>query len=143
MIVSDEAKSGSASTVVENLATPKTRKSAEGIIDLGAFPDPLVQVSEATANAKATVRVEELAGDKKLHKSYVSERSVIWPVSENARSATATTRLLQLARHKTSLGDTEEYDPYVVTVAARRAKAAPRVQELAEPLPRKTRTKLK
>ena len=138
--VSQPAKSGKVPESMDSLSKPKSRESAKGIMDLGEFPDPVVHVSEGATNAKASGRVQELAFEKRLNQHYVYERKTIWPVSDEAQNATATTRLLQLARHKTALGDTE-YDPFLVTIAARRAKPAPRVSQLAQPLPRKTRAK--
>lgn len=135
-VVSDGAKSGNATSRIEDLSRPKTRESAKGIQDLGYFDKPLVDVSNEAANAKASSRVEELAHEKMFFK-FVPERSIIWDVSDEAKHAVASQRLLQLARHKISQGDTEEYDPYVVTMAARRAKPAPRVVELSVPLDRK------
>ncbi|XP_002738421.1 sperm microtubule associated protein 2-like [Saccoglossus kowalevskii] len=139
--VSDSAKSAQASGRLQKLAEPKVyaelkiRASREW--DYVEW-DP--EISSSAKNARCSERVEQLAEPKNAHLSYQPEKYVQWPVSENAMKALATLRLQQLARPK-SRGKVDNYDPYKVTPSARSARATPRIAELANPIPRKIRTK--
>ena len=62
-----------------------------------------------------------------------------WPVTDGAKSHTASDITLKLAQPK--VRTSEDYDPkaWTVSQAALHAEPSPRLSELATPLPRKCR----
>lgn len=66
-------------------------------------------------------------------------RDVLWPVSDEAKSHTATELTVRLSQPKNK--NMEDYNPRAWTVsrAALLAQPSPRLSELATPLPRKCR----
>ncbi|XP_076805412.1 sperm microtubule associated protein 2-like [Clavelina lepadiformis] len=89
----------------------------------------------------ASGRLEQLAEPKETPKEYDDNRPVVWPVSDAAKNAQASTRQHQLARPKTRTALDQDHDPFKVSYAAKNAVASPRVCELCVPIPRKTRSK--
>lgn len=64
----------------------------------------------------------------------------MWPVSEQARNAPTTERILQLSRHKTFYDHKMERSPYMmVTESAKRATPTQRLEQLAVPKQRQDR----
>ena len=65
-----------------------------------------------------------------------------WDIDSKTLTANASLRVCQLARPRSrNRVVEEEFDPYIVSKAARHAQITPRVEELALPIPRKQRTK--
>jgi hypothetical protein len=71
----------------------------------------------------------------------MGEKPVQWAVNESTLKAIANLRLQQLSRPRSRTMIKDDYDPYKVSMAARRAHATPRVEELCAPIPRKIRAK--
>lgn len=125
------------------LATPKDR------LDLDKFRVNSLEtswgqhnpVSPAAKTAQCTSHVESLAEPKKYHPRFAGEKPVQWSVDESALKAIANLRLQQLSRPRSRTMIKDDYDPYKVPMAARRAHATPRIEELCLPIPRKVRPK--
>jgi hypothetical protein len=98
-------------------------------------------VSTAAKKANPTERIETLAESKKYHTMFQSEKPIQWPVEDSAMKAIASLEIQKLARPRSRTMIKDDYDPYKVTLAARRARATPRIDELCAPLPRKCRPK--
>ena len=107
----------------------------------GDFNEPITKINPAVLTSACRPRVEQLAEAKHPHSSFFGERSVQWPVSEQAKNSVATLRLQQLARPKSGRLQIDDYDPYRVSAAAKSTRASPRVGELSMPLSRKCRQK--
>ena len=124
---------------IEQLAIPKPRQDRFGVYETewGQY-DP---VSVAAMKASHTERIENLAIAKGYHKQFQGERPIQWEVTNPALNAIATLRLQQLSRPRSRTMIKDDYDPYKVSQAARRARCTPRLEELCVPLPRKVRSK--
>lgn len=139
MMVSDEAKNSQPSQRLEQLAVPKQRQDRYGVYETewGQY-NP---VSLPAMKASPTERIESLAAAKEYHKLFRDERPIQWQVQAPALNAIATLRLQQLARPRSRTMIKDDFDPYKVSVSARRARCTPRVEELCVPLQRKVRAK--
>ncbi|XP_065652168.1 sperm microtubule associated protein 2 isoform X2 [Hydra vulgaris] len=142
-VISSSAKKALPSDRVQMLAKPKLST------ELGIKPDSCwdysewhSDVSEAALKCEPSARVVQLAEPKKLYASYKECRSVIWDVSCGAKNALPTIRVQQLALPKKSQYK-EDYDSDwdKVNPTALVAKPSPRIEELAQPLPRKSKRK--
>ena len=91
----------------------------------------------------ATSRIMNLAQPKALSGFYEPPRPCIWDVTREAQNCVPTERTLKLARPKNRHPEGEDYDPrtYIVSRSALLARASPRINELATPIPRKVRAK--
>ena len=140
--VPDSALNSQPTPRLAELARPKTYVALPHIQprqwDWSDWDD---RINPLALKASASARVEILAEHKTAPVSFRAQRSVMWPVSDKARNAEATQRVLQLSlpRARTMIND--EYDPYVISRAALRAQTTPRLLELCAPLPRKMTTK--
>ncbi|KAJ8321872.1 hypothetical protein KUTeg_000343 [Tegillarca granosa] len=124
---------------LESLAQPKVREDRHGVVETQwgqYFP-----VSNAAKKAQPSERLEQLAESKKYHSHYRGEKPIQWPVSSSALTAMASLRLQQLSRPSSRTLIKDDYDPYKVSLPAKRARATPRLEELCVPLPRKVRQK--
>ncbi|KAK7488953.1 hypothetical protein BaRGS_00019757 [Batillaria attramentaria] len=139
MVVSPEARTASASARLETLAQPKERKDHFEVYqsEWGQY----FHVPPPALKARATERLEYLSEPKKYHKDFHGEKPIQWPVSEQAMKSLATLRLQQLSRPRSRTMIRDDYDPYKVTPAARKARPTPRLEELSAPIPRKCRQK--
>ncbi|KAL3891499.1 hypothetical protein ACJMK2_003760 [Sinanodonta woodiana] len=137
--VSLGARSATASSRLEMLAKPKIKEDRFGIKETqwGQY----IPVPDTAMKARATERIESLAQYKPYHKEFKNERPVQWPISESALKVLPTMRLQQLSRPRSRTMIKDDYDPYKVTFAARKARPTPRLEELCVPLPRKVRPK--
>jgi len=138
--VSGGAASASASSRLEQLAQPKPRE--EQYTNFDPYWGFNWGVSAASKSAKATERLEHLAEHKNYHKDFAPERPIRWDVTSEAMEAIASLRLQQLARPRSRTMIKDDYDPYKVSVQARKARATPRLDELSIPIPRKVRQKI-
>ncbi|XP_041361793.1 testicular haploid expressed gene protein-like [Gigantopelta aegis] len=139
MTVGGGAKSAQASERVEVLARPKPR------VDRYAYPEDswgqYIPVSLAAMQCKDNPHIDRLAEPKPYHSQYLGARLIQWPVGESAIKAIASLRLQQLARPLSRALTKDDYDPYVLSAASKRAKPSARVEELSQPIPRKVRQK--
>ncbi|XP_046547366.1 LOW QUALITY PROTEIN: testicular haploid expressed gene protein-like [Haliotis rubra] len=138
-VVTQAARSVSASKRLQSLAVPKNREDRYCINDY-EWGQPS-EVSPEAKKATASSRVESLAEAKGYHDNFKGENPVQWPVSDQALKAIASLRLQQLARPRSRTMIKDDYDPYKVTTAAKKARATPRMEELCAPIPRKVRQK--
>ncbi|XP_071106059.1 sperm microtubule associated protein 2-like isoform X2 [Haliotis cracherodii] len=138
-VVTKAARSVSASDRLQSLAVPKNREDRYCVNDY-EWGQPS-EVSPAAKTASASARVETLAEAKGYHNDFKGENPVQWPVSDQALKAIASLRLQQLARPRSRTMIKDDYDPYKVTLAAKKARATPRLEELCAPIPRKVRQK--
>lgn len=76
-----------------------------------------------------------------LQQEFKDEKTVKWPVSQEALEAIASLRLQQLSRPRSRTMIKDDYDPYKISPAARKARTTPRLDELCVPIPRKVRSK--
>lgn len=106
------------------------------------FNEPITTVSAPARQTRPTGRLEQLAEHRRPVAMYKFERPVRWDVSDNAKNATATNRLQQLARPKSARLMKDDFDPYRVSVGAKNSAATARVCELSAPIPRKVRSKI-
>lgn len=137
--VSDSARNSQCSHRLTQLSIPKQR--ADHFCYAETQWGQTLPVSAAARNAQATPHIEDLAHHKDYHHDYLDQRQVQWPVSTNALKALASLRLQQLARPRSRTMIIDDFNPYIVSVAARRARGTPRLEELCVPLPRKVRQK--
>ncbi|KAJ8331986.1 hypothetical protein SKAU_G00430320 [Synaphobranchus kaupii] len=84
-----------------------------------------------------SARIHLLAVAKSAHPQYQLGRPVSWPVPGPVREAVASERVRVLAQPRQRKALDDGYDPFIVSQAACRACATPRILELSEPLPRK------
>ncbi|ESP02661.1 hypothetical protein LOTGIDRAFT_237889 [Lottia gigantea] len=137
--VTEAAKSANITDRLENLAKPKNRIDRFEVNEKEwGETQP---VSEAAKKARITERVESLAEPKQPHSQFQPAKPIMWEVSDLAIKALASLRLQQLSRPRSRTMIKDDYDPYVVSRAARKAKATGRVEELSEPIERKKRDK--
>lgn len=139
MMVSRGAQSAEPSSRIQQLATPLDRKKVQEYKESEwgqTFP-----VSDNSKKAIASSRVEQLAEAKGFNKFFRDEKPVQWGVSDGALKATANLRLQQLSRPLSRTMMKEDFDPYKVSLAARKVHATPRIEELCAPIPRKVRAK--
>ncbi|VDI32863.1 Hypothetical predicted protein [Mytilus galloprovincialis] len=137
--VSPGAKRAASTERIEMLSRPKMRQDRFGMDETEwgqYFP-----VSDAAKKATASGRIESLAESKRYHAMFQNEKPVQWPVDDGAMKAIASLEIQKLARPRSRTMIKDDYDPYKVPMAARRARATPRLDELCVPLPRKTRAK--
>ncbi|XP_062573164.1 sperm microtubule associated protein 2-like isoform X2 [Saccostrea cucullata] len=141
--VSDGATKATPTERLETLSKPKDRRDRDkfGVITLATSWGQYNPVAPAAKTAQCTPHVESLAEPKKYHPRFVGEKPVQWQVDESALKAIANLRLQQLCRPRSRTMIKDDYDPYKVSMAARRAHATPRVEELCVPIPRKVRAK--
>lgn len=137
--VSYLAKRTTASPRLKQLATPKVRGDKFDIreTEWGQYfpvPDP-------AKRATATPRVEMLSETKPYPSKFKDERPVQWPLTDAALKAIASLRLQQMARPRSRTMIKDDYDPYKVSLGARRARPTPRIDEIALPIQRKIRHK--
>lgn len=142
-VVSDEAKSGSASKRVEVLARPKDSPALPTNQSLWDWSEWEPSVTDGAKIASPSDQVLRLSLPKRTHGGYKECRGVQWNVSEKTLKALPSLRVQQLARPKSRSQFVDHYDEnaYHVSCAAKRAQATPRMQELCEPLPRKVKQK--
>ena len=142
-VVSDAAKSGSASQRVDVLARPKDSPALPTNQNLWDWSKWESSVSEAAKIASASDQVLRLSLPKKTHGGYKECRGVQWNVSQKTLKALPSLRVQQLARPKSRSQFVDHYDEnaYKVSCSAKHAQATPRMQELCEPLPRKVKQK--
>lgn len=76
-----------------------------------------------------------------LNQEFKGEKPVQWPVSESALKSIASLRLQQLSRPLSRALIRDDYDPYKVSSAARKARVTPRLELLSAPIPRKVKQK--
>ncbi|XP_071141547.1 sperm microtubule associated protein 2-like isoform X1 [Mytilus edulis] len=137
--VSPGAKRAASTERIEMLSRPKMRQDRFGMDETEwgqYFP-----VSDAAKKATASGRIESLAESKRYHAMFQNEKPVQWPVDDGAMKAIASLEIQKLARPRSRTMIKDDYDPYKVPMAARRARATPRLDELCVPLPRKSRAK--
>ncbi|CAC5409068.1 unnamed protein product [Mytilus coruscus] len=137
--VSPGAKRATSTERIEMLSRPKMRQDRFGMDETEwgqYFP-----VSEGAKKATASGRIESLAESKRYHAMFQNEKPVQWPVDDGAMKAIASLEIQKLARPRSRTMIKDDYDPYKVPLAARRARATPRLDELCVPLPRKCRSK--
>jgi hypothetical protein len=67
----------------------------------GDRPSPIWPVSRNAQRAKATTRLESLAVSKSTHKDYLPDKQIQTIVSDSAKQAVCSDRLMSLAHHKT------------------------------------------
>jgi hypothetical protein len=141
-IVPKSALNASASTRLEDLAQPKIHHLLP-IMDLKRWDwsDWEGRVSSAAKKAVSSAHVENLAQAKMPHALYQGQRTVQWDVQDTAKKASASFRVVQLARPRSRGTINDDYDPYKVSLAAKHAVATPRLGELCAPIPRKIRQK--
>ncbi|ELU07112.1 hypothetical protein CAPTEDRAFT_168481 [Capitella teleta] len=109
---------------------------------VGEFNDTITKVSATATKAGASERLAVLSEHKNPPPKYKPERSVLWPVTHNAKNAVATTRLQQLSRPKSARLTQYDFDNwYKVNPSALSAHCTNRLATLAEPIPRKVRQK--
>ncbi|KAJ8003735.1 hypothetical protein DPEC_G00151440 [Dallia pectoralis] len=84
-----------------------------------------------------TTHCTPLPVPKSDHPQYHQDRPVSWPVPRSVREAVASERVQVLSEPKQRRALYQDYNPYMVTQAARSASATPRLLELCQPLPRK------
>lgn len=139
MEVTPGAKRAVSTDRLEALSKPKVRQDRFGMVETewGQF----YPVSDAAKKTQPTERIESLAESKRYHSQFQSEKPVQWPVSDSAMKAIASLEIQKLARPRSRTMIKDDYDPYKVTIAARRARATPRLEELCVPIPRKVRAK--
>jgi hypothetical protein len=138
--VSDDAKTAKSNPRLDQLAEPKHHRQDNAGVKETEWGQYL-PVSEGAKKAVATPRIEDLSQPKPYNKQFQDERPIQWPVTEEALKAIASLRLQQMARPHSRTMIKDDHDPYRVSLPARRARATPRMEELAVPLPRKVRQK--
>ncbi|XP_034323213.2 sperm microtubule associated protein 2 isoform X2 [Magallana gigas] len=143
MTVNEGAKKANPSERLDVLSKPRDRRDRDkfGVITLETSWGQYNPVLPAAKTAQCTPHVEALAEPKKYHPRFAGEKPVQWDVNESALKAIANLRLQQLSRPRSRTMIKDDYDPYRVTLAARRAHATPRIDELCVPIPRKVRPK--
>nr|XP_022289887.1 testicular haploid expressed gene protein-like isoform X5 [Crassostrea virginica] len=143
MTVNEGAKNATSTERLGMLSRPKDRRDRDkfGVISLETSWGQYNPVSPAAKSAQCTSHVESLAEPKKYHPRFAGEKPVQWSVDESALKAIANLRLQQLSRPRSRTMIKDDYDPYKVPMAARRAHATPRIEELCLPIPRKVRPK--
>ncbi|KAL5013326.1 hypothetical protein ScPMuIL_007596 [Solemya velum] len=137
--VNPNAKRTTASPRLKQLATPKVRSDKFDIRETEwgqYFP-----VLDTAKRATATPRVETLSETKAYHPNFKDERPVQWPLTDAALKAIASLRLQQMARPRSRTMIKDDYDPYRVSLGARRARPTPRIEEISLPIARKIRQK--
>lgn len=141
--VNEGAKKANPSERLDVLSKPRDRRDRDkfGVITLETSWGQYNPVLPAAKTAQCTPHVEALAEPKKYHPRFAGEKPVQWDVNESALKAIANLRLQQLSRPRSRTMIKDDYDPYRVTLAARRAHATPRIDELCVPIPRKVRPK--
>lgn len=139
MEVAPGAKRAASTERLELLSRPKMRQDKFGMTE--TIWGQYYPVSTAAKKANPTERIETLAESKKYHTMFQSEKPIQWPVEDSAMKAIASLEIQKLARPRSRTMIKDDYDPYKVTLAARRARATPRIDELCAPLPRKCRPK--
>lgn len=141
--VNEGAKKANPSERLDVLSKPRDRRDRDkfGVITLETSWGQYNPVLPAAKTAQCTTHVEALAEPKKYHPRFAGEKPVQWDVNESALKAIANLRLQQLSRPRSRTMIKDDYDPYRVTLAARRAHATPRIDELCVPIPRKVRPK--
>ncbi|XP_048729370.1 testicular haploid expressed gene protein-like isoform X3 [Ostrea edulis] len=141
--VNEGATKASASERLDVLAKPRDRRDRDkfGFITLETSWGQYNPVAPAAKTAHCTPHVESLAEAKKYHPRFTGEKPVQWSVNESTLKAIANLRLQQLSRPRSRTLIKDDFDPYRVSMAARRAHATPRVEELCVPIPRKVRPK--
>lgn len=131
--VSDPAKKALEKDRLEQLARPKTPHR-----DYVVPRTVETFVSASAKRARASPRVEMLARPKSRPEGPFREPK--WPVTDVAKSANATPRQLELAKHKNVADGYQQDRPiqWSITRAARRAAATTRTNELSTPIMRAT-----
>lgn len=108
------------------------------------FESKLVNIRACFCTAKLQQKIQNIWKVESNHKFLTLFIHTLfrWLVSEEALKLNASMRLCQLARprSRTILRD-DNFDPYLVSRAARYAQITPRIEELAVPQPRKQRSK--
>lgn len=89
--------------------------------------------------AETGQRLNELSRPKRLAEGYESSRDVIWKVTTGAKLAIASSRLSELSHP--IIRETMDHlqfnpDVFLVSAAAKKYKATPRMEELAKPIQR-------
>ncbi|XP_075391274.1 sperm microtubule associated protein 2 [Tenrec ecaudatus] len=78
-------------------------------------------------------RLLQLATPKTASEKCVPDRDPRWEVQESTKRAVASPRTLSLAQPKVRKEFNEGYDPYRISPASLKARASPRIAELATP----------
>ncbi|XP_045180333.2 testicular haploid expressed gene protein-like isoform X1 [Mercenaria mercenaria] len=141
MATATEGQSGSR---IEQLAKPKRvppefledRRSVYWVDYVPPRPGPNGQTEII-----ATPRVQELARHRPPSKHWMGDRiTPMWPVSDEAKNAPTTERIMLLSRHKTFYDHKLERSPYMsVSDSAKRATPSQRLEQLAVPKQRQDR----
>nr|XP_054489919.1 testicular haploid expressed gene protein-like [Agelaius phoeniceus] len=136
--VSSLAVSASASARVQKLAEPLIREmtcctthTKPGVV--------MSPVSTSSRKVIASPRTIELSKPKQLHPKFMPARDPEWPVTEAAKRAVATKRILGLAQpsSRPRMGLTAlDPDAFKVKERALKAVCTPRLAELAQPIKR-------
>ncbi|CAH1783291.1 unnamed protein product [Owenia fusiformis] len=117
---------------LETLAESKNRSE-------GPFREPMWPVSDRAKTAQPSNRSLELAKPKSLAEGYIPERGVEWPVTRGAKKAIASARTTALSEPivRASM-DHVQFDPdaFLVSPLALKARCAPRIEELSQPIQR-------
>ncbi|XP_064567089.1 sperm microtubule associated protein 2-like isoform X1 [Zonotrichia leucophrys gambelii] len=134
--VSSLAVKASASTRVQKLAVPLIREmtccsthTKPGVI--------MAPISTSPRRIVASPRTIELSKPKQLHPNFMPARDPEWPVTEAAKRAVPTKRILGLAQ-PSSRPRVTALDPeaFKVKESALKAVCTPRLAELAQPIRR-------
>ncbi|XP_062348912.1 sperm microtubule associated protein 2-like isoform X2 [Cinclus cinclus] len=136
--VSSFATSANALVRVRKLTEPLIRELT--CCSRHTHPSSVISmVSRSPQKAIVSTRTIELSKPKQLHANYVPLRDPEWPVTEAAKHAVATPRVLELAQPSTRshMGlTTLNPDAFRVKETAMKAACSPRLQELARPIQR-------
>ncbi|XP_075194151.1 sperm microtubule associated protein 2 isoform X2 [Anomaloglossus baeobatrachus] len=137
-MVSEAAKSASASPRTVELAKPKDRadRFLSSTTKRHQEEDNEEEVNELF-NSKLvvtpTARTEALAVPKMEHQQYQHDLKVPWHVTSSALHTQASDRVCQLAKPKARKAFFEGFDPFRISPAAKHANASSRIIELCTP----------
>ena len=140
-VVQQSALQANASQRLEALATPKRTTSISQENHDWDYSEVSSKISPAAIKAIASSRVEALAQEKQTHPAYQPPCPVQSIVSANTMKAKASAHITTLARPKDRKELEENPNVWKVTSGAKAAQASQRVSDLAQPIPRKVRTK--
>ncbi|KAI0210464.1 hypothetical protein LSAT2_004788 [Lamellibrachia satsuma] len=130
--VSVESLKASLSPRVEDLSTPRSKQA-------GPFRDPIWEVPTPAKSATPTSRLAELSKHKIVPDDYKQPYSPAREISAAAKRTVASTRVIELsaANVRDAMAKVQfNAQAFVVSEAALKAHATPRIAELAQPIMR-------